>query len=44
MNEFAAMMKNADALTPSATIQMQARCISFGSRLQPKIHNPMKVD
>ncbi len=23
---------------------MQARWISFGSRLQPKIHNPMNVD
>ena len=44
MNEFATMMKNADALTPNATIQMHARCSSFGSRLQPKIHNPMNVD
>ncbi len=44
MNEFAAMMKNAEALTPIATIQMQARWSSFGSRLQPKIHKPMNVD
>lgn len=44
MNEFAAMMKNADTFTPIATIQMHARCISRGSRLQPKIHSPMKVD
>ena len=28
MNEFAAMMKNAEALTPNATIQMQARWTS----------------
>ncbi len=44
MNEFAAMMKYAEALTPNATIQMQARCTARGSRLQPKIHSPMKVD
>ena len=44
MNEFAAMMKYADALTAIATIQMQARCTSRGSRLQPKIHSPMNVD
>jgi hypothetical protein len=28
MNEFAAMMKYAEALTPNATIQMQVRWIS----------------
>ena len=44
MNELAAMMKNAEALTPIATIQMQARWTSRGSRLQPKIHSPMNVD
>lgn len=44
MNELALMMKNADMLTAIATIQMQARCTSLGSRVQPKIHNPMKVD
>ena len=44
MNEFAAMMKYAEAFTPIATIQMQARCTSSGSRVQPKIHSPMKVD
>ena len=44
MNEFAAMMKNAEALTPNATIQMQARWTSRGSRLQPKIHSPRNVD
>ena len=38
------MMKNAETFTAIATIQMQARCTSRGSRLQPKIHNPMKVD
>ncbi len=44
MNEFAAMMKYAEALTAIATIQMHARCTSRGSRLQPKIHSPMNVD
>ena len=44
MNEFATMMKNADTLTAIATIQMHVRCTSRGSRLQPKIHKPMKVD
>src|SRR6185503_2420931 len=44
MNELAAMMKNADRFTPMATIQMQARCTSLGSLVQPKIHSPMKVD
>ena len=44
MKEFAAMMKNADRLTATATIQMQARWMRRGSRLQPKIHNPRKVD
>ncbi len=44
MNEFAAMMKNADALTANATIQMHARCTDRGSRFQPKIHSPMNVD
>ena len=38
------MMKNADTLTAIATIQMHARCTSRGSRLQPKIHKPRKVD
>ncbi len=37
-------MKNAEAFTPIATNQMHARCTSFGSRLQPKIHRPRKVD
>ena len=44
IQEFAAMMKNADALTARATIQMHARCTSRGSRVQPKIHRPMNVD
>ena len=44
MNEFAAMMKNAEAFTPNATIQMQARWTSRGNRLQPKIHSPRNVD
>src|ERR1700756_3690017 len=44
MKEFATMMKNADTFTAMATIQMQTKWISRGSRLQPKIHNPMKVD
>jgi hypothetical protein len=29
---------------PRATIQMQAQWIRLGSRSQPKIHRPMKVD
>ena len=37
-------MKYADSCVPSTTIQMQPRCTSFGSRSQPKIHNPMNVD
>ena len=44
MNEFAAMMKYAEALTPNATIQMHARCTSRGSRVHPKIHRPRNVD
>src|ERR1700746_225343 len=44
MKEFATMMKNADTLTAIATIQMQAKCTSLGSALQPQIHNPRKVD
>ncbi len=44
MNEFAEMMKNADRFTAMATTQMQPRCTSLGSRDQPKIHSPMKVD
>ena len=32
MKELATMMKNADTLTPNATIQMHARWTSFGSR------------
>ena len=44
MNELAAMMKNADALTPIATSQMHARCTSLGSLPQPKIQSPMKTD
>ena len=31
-------------LTAIATIQMHAKCMRRGSRFQPKIHNPMKVD
>ena len=38
------MMKNAEALTARATIQMHARWTSLGSRVQPKIHRPRKVD
>ena len=38
------MMKKAEAFTAKATTQMQARCTSRGKRVQPKIHNPMKVD
>ena len=44
MNEFAAMMKYAEALTPNATIQMHARWTSRGSRVHPKIHSPRNVD
>ena len=44
MKELAAMMKYAEALTANATTQMHARCTRRGSRLQPKIHRPMKVD
>ncbi len=44
MNEFAAMMKNAEAFTPIATSQIVARWSSFGSRVQPKIHRPRNVD
>ncbi|CPU31420.1 Uncharacterised protein [Mycobacteroides abscessus] len=38
------MMKKADALTPMATIQIQARCTSLGRRVHPNIHKPRKVD
>ena len=44
MNELAAMMKNAEKLTPSATSQIDARWASLGIRFQPKIHSPMNVD
>ena len=44
MNELAAMMKNAERLTPIATSQMHPRCTSRGSRPQPKIHRPRNVD
>jgi len=32
------------ALTPLAASQIVARCSFFGSRSQPKIHSPRKVD
>src|SRR3984893_7344626 len=44
MKELAAMMKNADKFTATATTQMHARWTSRESRLHPKIHNPRKVD
>jgi hypothetical protein len=44
MNEFAAMMKYADRLTPIAAIQMAARWIALGNRPHPKIQRPRKVD
>src|SRR5690606_1001185 len=44
MNEFAAMMKYAEAFTANATIQMHVRCTHRLSRPQPKTHSPMKVD
>ncbi len=44
MNEFAVMMKYADALTPIATSQMVARWTSLGSLPQPKIQSPRNVD
>ena len=44
MNEFAARMKYADRMVPSAAIQIVARCTFLGSRSQPKIHRPRKVD
>lgn len=44
MNEFAARMKYALRLVPIAAAQMLARCARLGSRSQPKIHRPMKVD
>ena len=37
-------MKYADRIVPIDTIQMQARWMRRGSRSQPKIHRPMKVD
>jgi hypothetical protein len=37
-------MKYADSSVPKATSQMQARWIFLGSRSQPKIHSPRKVD
>ena len=44
IHEFAAMMKYADALTPMAANQIHARWTRRGSRSQPKIQSPMKVD
>ena len=38
------MMNMADRTVPSETIQMQARWIRRGSRFQPKIQSPRKVD
>ncbi len=37
-------MKYADSWVPMATSQIEARCTFFGSRSQPKIHSPRKVD
>ena len=36
-------MKNAERLVAMATIQIEIRWASFGSRSHPKIHSPMKV-
>ncbi len=44
IHEFAARMKYADSQVPTATAQIEARCSRGGSRSQPKIHKPMKVD
>ena len=44
MNELAAMMKYADRFTPIAAAQMLARWTPLGSRSQPKIQTPRKVD
>ena len=37
-------MKYADSSVPVAAIHMQAACSRGGSRSQPKIHSPRKVD
>src|SRR2546430_7808839 len=44
IHELAARMKYAESCVPSTTIQIQPRWTSFGSRSQPKIQRPMKVD
>ena len=44
IQEFAARMKYAERLVASATAQMHARWIFFGSLSQPKIHRPRNVD
>src|SRR5215510_1800737 len=38
------MMNIAESIVPNETSQMQARWIRFGSRSQPKIQSPRKVD
>ena len=37
-------MNIAESIEPAATSQMQARCTRLGSRSQPNIHSPRKVD
>ena len=37
-------MKYAESTVPIAAIHMQAACTRRGSRSQPKIHSPRKVD
>jgi len=44
MNEWAARMKYAESSVPMWTSHMQAACSLSGSRPQPKIHSPRKVD
>jgi hypothetical protein len=44
IHAFAARMKYAERTVPIEASQMQARCTRFGSRSQPKIHSPRKVD
>jgi hypothetical protein len=44
LHEFADRMKYADRVEASDAAHRQARCTPLGSRSQPKIHSPRKVD
>src|SRR5579859_3716009 len=44
IHELATRMKYPDSAVPIAAIQMHAACTRCGSRSQPKIHSPRKVD